>query len=182
MTLLGCVSEGNRLRYCWEWIGWLVRAASDVQGWSRPKVPGHATATVDVVMCRNGVQTCWSEVEEGWQPQCGRLLWGRMIATTHALTGMHDKARQRLDGLHRDSHQNKGYQCSTRQRNPRPLTSSRVGEPAYRAQEHTGSALHATVSRRTGRLAWPPGTLRHLALSLLPKAQDDIRCCTPPPA
>ena len=173
MTLLGCASGWNPLRYCWIWIGWLVRAASVVQGWSRPKVPGHATATVSVVMCRNG-QTCWSEVEEGWQPQRGRI-WGRTIATTHALA-CSDKARQHLHGLHRDSHHNKGYQSSTRQRNPRPVTNSRVGEPSYRAQEHTGSALHATVSRRTGRLAWPPGSSRHSALSLLPKALDDIRC------
>lgn len=39
-----------------------------------------------------------------------------------------------------------------------------MGEPSYRAQGHTGSALHATVSRRTERLTMrptmprPPGT------------------------
>lgn len=98
-----------------------------------------------------------------------RSNMGKDDSTTHA-EACSDKVRQHLHGLHRDSDHNKGYQCSTRQRNPRPVTSSRVGEPSYRAQEHTGSALHATVSRHTGRLAWPPGTSRHSALSLLPKA------------
>ena len=50
VTLLGRASGWNALRYCCGGIGWLARRASDVQGQDRPKVPGHATATVEAVV------------------------------------------------------------------------------------------------------------------------------------
>jgi hypothetical protein len=60
---------------------------------------------------------------------------------------------------------------------------SRVGEPSYRAQEHTGSTLHATVSRRTERHAWPPRHSRDTRrLSLLSVSASPPSTSLHPPA
>lgn len=75
----------------------------------------------------------------------------------------HDYARV-APGQSPQTKPNKGYQCSRQVSNER-TTSSQSRGPTFlsstRAQEHTGSALHATVSRCHGA-----GTRRRLSLCI----------------
>src|SRR5688500_15869448 len=78
-------------RYCCGGIGWLARGASDVQGQGRPKVPGHATATVaGVVMCRRRLADALAMSEVRLKRETGASVQIEQVETA----GWHAAIRQ----------------------------------------------------------------------------------------